>query len=141
MNRHLLVSALIGLICLTLLGCGKQARIEPPPPNVQALEVRLRMRDPNGEQQLASTRSTDTAAIQHLLTLIQNAKPVEFHKCSAGGEIILYLPDDYEYRYVEILPGHDPNSYEVRRAGQPYRLPRAEFMSALKALGVTDIPE
>ncbi|AWM39421.1 hypothetical protein GobsT_22560 [Gemmata obscuriglobus] len=81
------------------------------------------------------TTSTDSAAIEELVSVLRAGTEAQFHKCgSRGGLIVRRLFG--RPLLVEFLPGHSAEWYEFHYDGKPYRVPRAAFVNAMRRFGV-----
>jgi hypothetical protein len=102
---------------------------------IHSVEVRF---EPWGEDAVAApgAESRDPQAIAALVAVLRSAEETTDHKCGSRGVITLHSP---RQERLEFLPGHHEPWYEVRYAGRAYRMPRAEFIAAMKRIGV-DVP-
>jgi hypothetical protein len=70
-----------------------------------------------------------------VVTVLQSGAETRDHKCGSRGVITLRrsfgLPAELRF-----LPGHDPDWYEFRYARRVYRVPRADFVTAMRRVGV-----
>ena len=105
--------------------------------SVRRVEVQF---DPWGEENTRrpGASSEDREAITELVAVIRTAQRTTEHKCGSRGSIAfrdsIGLPAKLEF-----LPGHHPEWYEIRTGGQIYKLPRREFVEAMRRIGV-DVP-
>jgi hypothetical protein len=116
------------------------------PPSDRSLDtggissVRVWNSDPLLDERLEPPDATayNPAIVDDLVTVLRTAKETPDHKCSSAGVIHLQRPFGFPER-LEFLPGHDPQWYEFRHGRKAYRVPRAEFVAAMKRVGV-DVP-
>jgi hypothetical protein len=82
--------------------------------------------------------SADPEAIAELVAILRTGEETDDHKCGSRGVISLRrsFGRPAELRF---LPGHHTEWYEFRYAGKVYRVPRAEFVAAMRRIGV-EIP-
>jgi hypothetical protein len=80
----------------------------------------------------------DREAIAALVQVVRSGRETTDHKCGSRGTITFQRPKG---RPVELrfLPGHHAEWYEFRSGGKVYRVPRAEFVAAMRRVGV-DVP-
>jgi hypothetical protein len=101
---------------------------------VRAVEVRF---EPWGEDMAVSPGSStaDPEAVAALVAVLRSGAETRDHKCPSRGVITLRksLGQPLELRF---LPGHHADWYEFRYAGKVYRVPRAEFVAAMRRVGV-----
>jgi hypothetical protein len=88
----------------------------------------------------APVQSTDRGAIRSLLQLIGTAKPAREHECAPVARVTISGKSG-DIAILDILPGHDAGFYEFRRNHQIYRVPRPDFLVAMKKLGIENVPE
>lgn len=106
---------------------------------VAAVEVWLA---PWGEERtppVLLARAEDPAAIRRLLASMEPGEPAPPHKCGDRGWFVFVRRDGNRAR-VPWLPGHNPDFYEVRPPGAWNRVPRSEFLAAVKEIGVKEFP-
>ncbi len=102
---------------------------------VQAAEVRL---EPSGRDEHVPPPAvtSDPTAIAALVAVIRSGTVSSDHKCADRG-VITPRRSTGDPLEVRVLPGHDPQWYELRYDGSVYRVPRARFVAATQQLGVT----
>jgi hypothetical protein len=85
---------------------------------------------------LPGASTNDPKVIAALLAVLQSRTETQDHKCASRGSIILRrsLGKEVELRF---LPGHHAEWYEFRYAQRIYRVPRGEFVAAMREVGVT----
>ena len=97
--------------------------------------------EPWGEGMVVApgSSSVDPEAIAALLAVLRTGTETQDHKCGSRGVITLRrsLGRSVELRF---LPGHYAEWYEFRYAGKVYRVPRAEFVAAMRQVGV-EVPQ
>lgn len=114
--------------------------LRPPKPlaveadQVQRVEVRF---EPWGEANVrpAGATTADREAIVALVAVVKLGRETSDHKCGSRG-VIRFERAVGLAAEVYFLPGHDPEWYEFRTGGRTYRVPRDEFVAALRRLGV-----
>jgi hypothetical protein len=84
-------------------------------------------------------RCDNPAAIRELLVAMARPEAAPQHKCGFPGRFV-FVRKDGERATVEFVPGHDPRFYEFGHRDELARVPRAEFLAAVKDLGVADFP-
>ena len=135
-KRRLLVAGL-GLI---LIGVAGWAYFRQPmfdafeAGDVRAAEARFEPRG-GGSAVPPGAATTDPEAIAALVAVLRSGTQTRDHKCGSRGVITLQLSSG---RAVELwfLPGHHAEWYEFRYDGEVYRVPRAEFVAAMRRVGV-----
>lgn len=139
-RRWLLVTALaLGLVAVAGWGYFHQPAVGAlDPGQVRSVDVRF---EPWGEGMVVApgTSSVDPEAIAALLAVLRTGTETQDHKCGSRGVITLRrsLGRSAELRF---LPGHYAEWYEFRYAGKVYRVPRAEFVAAMRRVGV-EVPQ
>jgi hypothetical protein len=102
--------------------------------DIHAVEVRF---EPWGEERAVApgVSSADPETVAALVAVLRTGTEGQDRKCGSRGVITLQrsLGRSVMLRY---LPGHAPEWYEFRYAGKLYRVPRAEFVAAMRRLGV-----
>ena len=101
---------------------------------VRAVQVQFDPRNKDVTQPV-SAASEDPAAIAALVAVVRSGRGTGDHKCGSSGTIRFSLSNGATGA-LEFLPGHDSEWYELRANGWAYRVPRAEFASAMRAVGV-----
>lgn len=100
---------------------------------IHTVEVRF---EPRGEGRAAApVHSSDPEAIAALVAVLRSGEATEDHKCGSCGAITLRGPVGRSEE-LWFLPGHHAEWYEFRYAGRVYRSPRAEFVAAMRRIGV-----
>lgn len=84
---------------------------------------------------IQKTESSDPDAVASLLGVLRSGVVGQDHKRASRGAITLRRSTGVPVE-VEFLPGHHVEWYEFRYAGQLYRVPRAEFVAAMRRVGV-----
>ena len=114
--------------------------IAPPDPlavpadQVRRVEVQF---EPWGEDgaRPPGASSEDRDAIAALVAVVRSAQETPDHKCGSRGSVrflrFVGLPAELWF-----LPGHHPEWYEFRAGRKAYRVPRAEFVTAMRRVGV-----
>ncbi len=136
-------SALVAILALGLLAYGTWAYFRSPAlqslnaSNIRSVDVRFM---PWGEDAVAApgAESRDPEIIAALVAVLQSAEETQDHKCGSRGVLTLQSSSRRSAQ-LQFLPGHHEQWYEFRYAGKVYRVPRAEFVAAMKRLGV-DVP-
>jgi hypothetical protein len=104
------------------------------PGGVHSIQVQF---EPWGKDMTVSPGSStaDSDAVAALVTILRSGEETPDHKCSSRGVITLQrsLRRPLELRF---LPGHYADWYEFRYADKVYRVPRAEFVAAMRRVGV-----
>ncbi len=77
--------------------------------------------------------SDDPQSIASLIEMLQLGSPTSSHKCLHVGTITLTLPQGTK-KTVLYLPGHNDAYYEYISDGKCYRVPREQFVDAMKKL-------
>jgi len=85
-------------------------------------------------------RSKDANDIQAFIKLVKSGEETKDHRCASVGQIIFERKNGRKSE-IMILPGHNADRYEFRHRGKIFSVPRDEFITALKNLGVKRIPE
>jgi hypothetical protein len=135
-KRRLLVVAL----AVALLVCGWWAFVRQSPVGafdvreIHAVEVRF---EPWGEERAVApgASSADPVVVAALVAVLRTGTEAEDHKCGSRGIITLQRSPGRSAE-LRFLAGHHPKWYEFRYAGKLYRVPRAEFVAAMRRLGV-----
>lgn len=101
---------------------------------VRRVEVRF---EPWGEDMVrqAGATSEDREVIALLVAVIRSGQETRDHKCGSRG-VILFERSVGSAAELHFLPGHDPAWYEFRTGGRVFRVPRAEFVAAMRRVGV-----
>jgi hypothetical protein len=152
---RLRLSVTFGLLAFVIAGgCSERPpkkNAQSPPPktssvldgltsaSITGIEIKL-LPHKIDEKETRIINSQDRVAIDALIASLAPRTPVDPHKCATAGIISLQAPE--KTVVVHILPGHNPEYYEVRNpdgAGN-YRIPRGPFLTALEAMGVRDLP-
>lgn len=81
------------------------------------------------------SETTDSETIAQLLKVLKSADETQNHKCVSLGVIRLERGIGSTLE-LQFLPGHHEEWYEFRYGRKIYRVPRAEFVSAMKLVGV-----
>lgn len=122
-----------------LLAAAALAYLHPPAvraldaSKVRAVEVRF---DRRGEQPTPPGASTaDPEAIAAVVAVLRSGERTGDHKCGSRGAITLRRANGTT-AVLEFLPGHHDEWYELRYAAGIYRVPRAEFVAAMRRVGV-----
>ncbi len=72
----------------------------------------------------------DQVRIRRLESILNAAKPVSEHKCASCGVLTLHLSTG-EFRRVDLVPGHDDQSFELRRDSGMSSVSREELFGVL----------
>lgn len=131
---------LVAILAVGLLVGGWWAFSRPSPVGaldareIHAVEVRF---EPWGEERAVApgVSSADPEAVAALVAVLRTGTEGQDHKCGSRGIITLRqsLGRSVMLRY---LPGHHAEWYEFRYGGKLYRVLRAEFVAAMRRLGV-----
>ncbi|MBN9122234.1 MAG: hypothetical protein J0I06_24360 [Planctomycetes bacterium] len=78
--------------------------------------------------------SGDPEAIADVVAVLAKTERVRPHKCGPCG-LITFRHTSGLVTEMEFQPGHDPEWYEVEFERRLYRVPRAEFVAAMKRIG------
>lgn len=131
--------AVVAVVAVGLLAAVAWALFRPPAvrafdaAEVQAVEVRS---DPRGEQPTPPGASTaDPEVIAAVVAVLRSGERTSDHKCGSRGTITLHRANGAP-AVLEFLPGHHDEWYEFRYERGIYRVPRAEFVAAMRLLGV-----
>lgn len=138
-SRRLAVAAL----ALGVIAVGWWMYVREPaldgldPGDVRAVEVRF---EPFGEDLSVAPGfgSADPDAIAALVAVLRSGTETGDHKCGSRGIVTLRRSFGRSPAF-RFLPGHHADWYEVRYAGKVYRVPRAEFVAAMRRVG-GDVP-
>jgi hypothetical protein len=133
-------SVLVAVLALGLLAFGAWAAIGPRTGglpntnNVHSVDVEFW---PWGEDGVMAPggSSSDPEAVAALVAVIRSAEETRDHKCGSRGVITLRR-SLWRSERLEFLPGHHAEWYEFRYGGKIYRVPRAEFVAAMRKIGV-----
>lgn len=74
-------------------------------------------------------------AVRQLTHMLDRGSYVEPHLCVNIGDLSLKRADGSEFS-VEILPGHDADSFEYRYGGVYREIDRSDFLQAVAPFGV-----
>lgn len=137
MKRARIIVAL-GLVAVAL-ALGWRLLTPPEAQSLNAADVRSVevWFEPWGEDESRrlAVQSSDPEAIAGLLRAVQSGERTRDHKCGSRG--IVYLKTSMRPPLtLRFLPGHDATYYEYRRGDRAYRVPRSEFVTAMRNLGV-----
>jgi hypothetical protein len=130
------------VLCLLSGGVWAYSRSRPDhPPNVSGTRsVEVSFYFPWGEERAprSGARSDYPEVVAELVAVLQKAERAGNHKCGSRGFIVLGRSLGRTTK-LGFLAGHDPEWYEVEYEGRFYRVPRAEFIAAMRRVGV-DVP-
>ena len=144
-KAHWVILAAVGLAIAAGVGYWRLSPWTPTPDDadrIVAVEVWLDRWYENDEQPVPPrrlARCEDRETIRKLLNAMIPAGDARPHKCGDRGWF-LFTRSDGKTAQVYFLPGHTTSEYELRPPGTWVRVPRAEFLAAVKALGVTEFP-
>ncbi len=112
-----------------------------PPGSIKSVEVeRLIRRDEHTATE--SVASEDAIKTHALAALVEQGKPVPYHKCGPRAYLRFRL---HSGQMVEmwLFPGHSESHYEYRYPaqglGNMFRVDRAAFLKAMSDIGVTGL--
>ena len=107
--------------------------------DVQSIEVVVSSPFKTEDFKRVTFRTESRAAIEAFVSSLQASEETKNHRCAPVGTVRIMrgpgLVDE-----LRILPGHNPLYYEYRYNGSIYRVPRPDFVAALKLVGVEDVP-
>lgn len=136
-------SKFVAILAVALLACGAWAYWRPRPDGlpevVGAQSVEVKFHHPWGDESpRPGAKSNDQTVISELATVLKKSERTREHKCGSRGAITLHRALG---RTTELgfLAGHHPEWYEIEYERKLYRVPRAEFVAAMKRIGV-DVP-
>ncbi len=127
----------IGLLLFVMIGCSKSNTISIDADDVESIEI---TGDRGSADPSLPVRSTDPEAIRDFLASIRKAEKTEEHKCASVLQVIVVRKSEKHLKML-LLPGHEDRYYEFREPGAGiFRVPREPFITALRKLGVKDVP-
>lgn len=136
MSRIILVGAFVA-------AAGGWWFLRPPNPlkmdagQVLRVEVVLEPWDENSVR-APVVASEGREAIAALVSVVRSGEETRDHKCGSRG-IVTFRRSVGVPAELRFLPGHDDGWYEFRAGGKVYRVPRGEFVAAMRRVGV-EIP-
>lgn len=83
----------------------------------------------------AGGHTNDSRSIANLIDALRTAELTQDHKCGSRGVITLHRTMKRNLQ-LQFLPGHHAEWYEFRYAGSVYRVPKQDFVNAMKTIGV-----
>jgi hypothetical protein len=132
MRRLGVAAVALGLFAVAAWGILRQPSIAAL--HAHTVEARF---EPWGEDGAVrpGAKTADPEAVAALVGVLRSGVTGREHKCGSRGVITLRraFGGPVELRF---LPGHHDEWYEFRYAGQLYRVPRAEFVAAMRRVGV-----
>ncbi len=133
-RRRRLAGAAVVLGLLTAAGWAYLRQPSVNALDARAVEVRFE-RWGEGEAVPPGSDTADPEAVAALVAVLRSGAESQDHKCGSRGVITLRRSAG---RPVQLwfLPGHHAEWYEFRYAGRAYRVPRAEFVAAMRRVGV-----
>jgi hypothetical protein len=77
----------------------------------------------------------DREAVAALVAVVRSGRETTEHKCGSRGSVRFERSVGSPVE-AAFLPGHHPEWYELRTGGNIYRVPRDEFVAAVRRVGV-----